>query len=226
MKKILYILIGLFLFSCGGKSWQRNTVDILLDKYQNRPGTEILLSDMEVSRSGKLRHQYSVIGKDQQGKYKELERVTDRKVTEGFFALHYDNLGMSVGRIDSLGNKSTIVAPPGFNTVIGNPNYGEFREENGRRVWHFFPAYLYYSTLFNYGNRMIYYNNYNNYYRHYRNNRPYYGSAGASTSYWGTKSTATKSTHKNFYKRSTYRSGNWRKSYSSSRSRGGGGFGK
>ena len=224
-----YLQITLLLFvlaACGGKAWEANMVDQLLEKYKDKPNTEILLSDMQETSGGKFIHAYKVIGTDNKGDFHLITTVQDNNVTEGFYALHYDNLGMSIGRIDSLGNKSTIVAPPGFNTVIGNPKYGEFREENGQRVWHFFSTYLFYRTLFGMGNRMIYYNHYNDYYHHYRYNRHYYGSGSGSSPSWGTKSTATKQTHKNFYQRSVNRSGSWQRSYSSSSSRGGGGFGK
>lgn len=223
--KYLTFTILLFVFvGCGGKAWETNMVDQLLEKYKDKPNTEVLLSDMRQTSGGNFAHTYKVIGMDNKGDFSLLTTVQDNNVTEGFYALHYDNLGMSIGRIDSLGNKSTIVAPPGFNTVIGNPKYGEFREERGHRVWHFFSTYLFYRTLFGMGNRMIYYNHYNDYYRNYRYNRPYYGSSPKPA--WGTKATATKQTHKNFYQRSVNRSGAWKRSYSSSSSRGGGGFGK
>lgn len=229
MKYLAIGLLSLILLACGGKSWETNLVDQLLERYKNSPNTEILLADMQETNDGKYIHAYKVIGMDGNGGFRDLGTVQDNNVTEGFYALHYDNLGMSIGRIDSLGQKSTLVAPPGFNTVIGNPKYGEFREENGHRVWHFFSSYLFYRTLFGLGTRAIYYDNYHNYYRHYRYSRPYYGYGGRGTSgtpAWGTKSKATQTTHKTFYQRSINRTGSWNKSYTSRSSRGGGGFGK
>lgn len=225
MIKLLYLFTLMFLlFSCYGEKWTENKVDQLLKTYQTQNGTEVVLSDMRVGRNeNSFYHKYEVFAPDQEGNYQKIKTVEDPNVTEGFFALNSDNLGMSIGRITKEGIKSTMVAPAGFEMVIGNPKYGEFSGTDNTGNWVFYPRYSHYPLLFYWGNRQIHRQYYNMYRTGYRNNRHFYGPTNA----WGTNSAESKRTHKGYYTRARQRANSWKRNYSnSSNYRGGGGWGK
>lgn len=224
----LYILILTvsILASCGGKSWKENPVDTLLTEYQSKPKTEIILADADI-KNEKFYHSYIVVEAQNNGEKFVSTKLKEKEVTEGFYALHDNNLGMSLARIDSLGNKSRMVAPAGFYTTVGNLKYGKWEESAGRRQWVYYPGYGYLSAMYFWGPRRIYYGQYYGDFGSRRGNRHYYGPSTQSSK-WGTNSTGTKTTHSNYHSRSVKRTSNWRKRYSSSSSssRGGGGWGK
>lgn len=226
MSKLLsYSFLLITLFGCYGKTWKENAVDKLLTKYKNKKGTEILLADMNYSGDGsRFYHKYEVLTPDSNGDYQKIETFKDNNVTEGFYALHNDNLGMSIGRINEEGECNTMVAPGGYELVVGNQKYGKFEGAGNTGNWVFHPRYSHYPLLFYWGSRsitgMFYYGMYRT---NYRNNRHYYGPLNN----WGTKSAETKKTHKSYYSRAKQRSNSWKRNYSNSTSsRGGGGWGK
>lgn len=225
-KLYISILLAIVLVSCGGQSWKENPVDTLLTKYKDSPKTEIILSDADV-RSDKFYHTYTVVQPDKNADKFTSTKIKEQEVTEGFYALHDNNLGMSIARIDSLGSPSRMVAPAGFYTTVGNWKYGKWEDRNGQREWVYYPSYGYLSAMYFWGPRAIYRSQYYGDFRTSRGNRHYYGPA-KQTSKWGTNSSGTKSTHANYHKRSVNRTSTWRKRYSSSSSssRGGGGWGK
>lgn len=225
MTRIINLLIlTLLLSSCYGEKWEENKVDQILKKYQSQIGTEVVLGDMRVGNTANsFYHKYEVFVLDDKGNYTKIKTVEDPKVTEGFFALNSDNLGMSIGRITRDGEISTMVAPAGFEMVVGNSKYGKFTGEDNTGNWVFYPRYAHYPLLFYWGNRVIHNRYYSMYRSGYRNNRHFYG----PTNSWGTNSAESKRTHRNYYTRARQRTNSWKRNYSkSSNYRGGGGWGK
>ena len=104
-------------------------------------------------------------------------------VTWEFFEANMENLGMDVVTKPYGSYEDEVVnvaSPPGM-AYVGNPRYGQWREDNqGNRFWDWFGPYLFFSTLLH---RPYYYNDWYGWRGGYYGQRPYYGPAGDPNRY-------------------------------------------
>ncbi len=246
-KLLFFILIGAALASCGGKKFKKNPVDDIIKNQPTNKAFSIILNDMDVHGSffEHYFHQYKIIKSDsavQVGDstiYYPTETTTEYvEVSENYFKLHADDMGMEIAARDENGPLSKGTNPPGYSNYVGNSRYGRWEQRGGNSFWAFYGQYAFMSSMFNmmaYPVRRSYYNDWRGNY--YGTGRTYYGpTSGTSGRYYGTGSSYTRATRPNsswsrntsrFKSRvqsRTSRSGS-RYSGSSSRSRGGG-FGK
>lgn len=122
-------------------------------------------------------HKY-IITENGQRRETEWEQVTWE-----FFEANLENLGMDIVTKpygfyeDEVVN---VASPPGM-AYVGNPRYGQWREDNqGNRFWDWFGPYLFFSTLLH---RPYYYNDWYGWRGGYYGQRPYYGPAGDPNRY-------------------------------------------
>ncbi|MEL6561554.1 MAG: hypothetical protein AAFQ94_25420 [Bacteroidota bacterium] len=247
-KILSIILIGIALVSCGGsKKFKKNPIDDIIKELPTDKPYSIILNDMDVHGSffEHYFHQYKIIKSDsavQMGDsivYLPTVTTTDfMEVSESYFKLHADDMGMEIAARDENGKLSKSTNPPGYSSYVGNPRYGRWEQRGGNSFWAFYGQYAFMSSMFNmmaYPVRRSYYNDWRGNY--YGTGRTYYGpTSGTSGRYYGTGSTYTRSTRPNStwsrnnsrfkdkVRSRTSRSGS-RYSGSSSRSRGGG-YGK
>ena len=246
-KTLIFILVGtLVLYSCGGKKFTKSPVDEIMRDMPAGVPFSIVLHDMEVEGSffEHYFHQYEIIANDSaatvDGEKVMLpsRRLTEfKEVSEDYFKMQANNMGMEVASRDSSGNVSKGVNPPGYSNYVGNRRYGRWVQRDGNSFWEFYGKYAFMRSMFNmmaYPVRRSYYDDWRGNY--YGTGRTYYGPRTGGTSYYGTGSAYTRSSRPNSswsnnqsrFKRRvqerTSRSGS-RYSGSSSRSRGGG-FGK
>ena len=247
-KQLIFILVGtLVLCSCGGgKKFKKNPVDDLIRDMPANVPFSIVLHDMEVEGSffETYFHQYEIIATDSVVTIGDsTATLPSRKLTgfmevsEDYFKMQANNMGMEIASRDANGNVSKGVNPPGYSNYVGNQRYGRWVNRGGTSFWEFYGQYAFMSSMFNmmaYPVRRSYYDDWRGNY--YGTGRTYYGPNTGGTSYYGTGSAYTNSTRPNSswsnnqsrFKRRvqerTSRSGS-RYSGSSSRSRGGG-FGK
>lgn len=227
--KILIVLAGIFLFSCGG-GFEKSPIDIIVRDMPREEVFSVLLHDMDVQGnfSKTYYHQYEVI----QGSTPEtIESYTTDwlKVSEQEFNKYINDMGMEIAARDSTGKLTKAVAPPGYNNYVGNAKYGRWENQGGYSFWAFYGQYAFLSSMFRiatYPVRRSYYNDWRGY-----GGRPYYGPGGSyygtgsgynktrnPSSSWNSKSSSFKSRVQSRATRSSGRSGR----SSSSRSRGGG----
>ncbi len=237
LKSISLLITVLALTSCGGsKRFQKNPIDEMVRDMPTGQVFSIILNDMDVQGnfSDTYFHQYKVIENDADGN--PTERLTDwKKVPEGFFQMHINNMGMEIASRGEDGQLKKTVNPPGYSNYVGNPKYGQWKQRDGYSFWEFYGQYAFMSSMFNmmaYPVRRSYYYDWRNNY--YGTGRVYYGPTYGSGRYYGTSSSYTRTTRPNstwnskpntFRQRvanRTSRSSSRYSSSSSSRSRGGG----
>lgn len=226
---IIPLLFCFLLVSCGGKKWNENPLNQMKEKYSDAYMYTVLVTDMDV-KDNKYYHKYDVIVTQKVDSDPEAFKTDWVEVSEPFFIRHEGNLGMEILTKDENGVINEIPSPPGFTNYIGNEKYGKWEGTGDNRTWSFFTQYLFMRSMLGFVYGPVYYAPYNHYRTNYRYNRPFYGWQSRSTTYnhYGTKSSKLKSTRPDFYKRKVSK-GNFRtryQSYTSSSSRGGGGFGK
>jgi hypothetical protein len=212
MKNLFICAICTFtlLLSGCGSSTQKNKyegpspVDLLMRDLASESSYSIILHDMEVNESKKIyKHKYKV-SKNITDSTKVKPTITDwANVTELFFAENMNNMGLELASKSAEGTVSKIPSPPGFNGVVGNKQYGEWRSDNsGQSFWHFYGQYMFMSSMLNMASRPVYRDSYYHY-SDYRNNpntrnTPYYGT-GNNT--YGTNSASARSTNPSFFER-------------------------
>jgi len=228
--------------SCGGGSYKKSPLDVLIRDLPSDQPFSIILYDMNVDGNffKDYYHKYKII--EEQEDETTTERITDwMEVSEEEFQRNLNNMGMEIAARTREGKLSKSAAPPGYHNYVGNQKYGRWRERNGTSFWEFYGQYAFMSSMFNmmsYPARRSYYNDWRGNY--YGTGRSYYGPRTSSGQrYYGTNSKFNQSSNKNsaWSRRSsrtsafrnrvnqrTSRSGS-RSSRSSYRSRGGG-FGK
>ena len=181
-------------------------VDLMIRDMINEETFSIMLYDMQLDEDQNIyQHKYRV--------KKNIEDSTSQPITTGwvnvdeaFFAENLDNMGLELASRSSDGTIHKIPAPPGFNTAVGNPKYGQWRTDNsGNSFWAFYGQYAFMSSMFNmmYG-PPIYRSTYRDYGR-YRNSPSTSGKAykGTGRNTYGTNSATTKKTNPNFFQRKT-----------------------
>lgn len=226
-KPFLYIFfITLVIVSCETKHYNENPVEVMIRSFKDVPRYSIILEDMDITDENYL-HKYTILKSYDDGEVKPSK--TDWKVVDpSFFEKHRSDLGMVIASKDSTGKVHRVAVPPGFNNYVGNPKYGQWETQNGRRHWSFFEQYLFLRTFLYLTSGPIYYNHY----RDYRDHRSYgggsyYGSVMSSDgrTMYGTKGTMTKKAKPDFFERKA-RSSKWNKNFKpASARRSGRGFG-
>ncbi len=201
------ILFSLFLVSCSSESKYEgpSPVDLLIRDMMDEESFSIILYDMQLDESKDLyQHKYRI--KTNIDDSLPEPKVTEWKdVSEVFFAQNLENMGLELASKSTDGKIHKAPAPPGFNTAVGNPKYGEWRRDNsGNSFWAFYGQYAFMSSMFHMmAGRPVYRSTYTDYSR-YRSNpstsgRAYYGT-GTKNSY-GTSSATARATNPNFYQR-------------------------
>jgi hypothetical protein len=130
--------------------------------------------------------------------YQKLQIVNGDKVTNSDwieidqedFEPIMNALGMSIlSKPYGVYEQDAIEAahPPGI-AFVGNPTYGEYREQNGRSMWHYYGQYAFFNSMM--GSNRYYRDDYS----HWNSNRHtnYYGRNALAPTY-GTKSPLVKS---------------------------------
>lgn len=203
---LIVILISLLLSSCG-KSEKKyegpSPVDILIRDLMDKQSFSIILYDMQLDESKNLyQHKYRI--KENIGDSLPEPKITEWKdVSEIFFAENVDNMGLELASKSPDGTIHKIPAPPGFNTVVGNEKYGQWRRDsNGNSFWAFYGQYMFMSTMFNMMAGPVYRNTYTDYGRYRSNpstrNQAYYGTA---SNRYGTNSPSTRASNPSFFQR-------------------------
>ncbi|MDX2306110.1 MAG: hypothetical protein NW226_25085 [Microscillaceae bacterium] len=203
---LIVLILVVFLSACETKNKYEgpSPVDLMIRDLSNEPTFSIILFDMQLDESkGLYQHKYRVKTniEDSTSQPKTTDWVD---VSESFFAENMENMGLELASKSSDGTVHKIPAPPGFNTAVGNPKYGEWRNDNsGNSFWAFYGQYAFMSTMFNmmYGPPL-----YRSTYTHYNNYRsnPSTGSQpyrGTGRNTYGTNSPVTKSSNPNFFQR-------------------------
>ncbi|MFY0626043.1 MAG: hypothetical protein JXR07_07105 [Reichenbachiella sp.] len=232
-----FLLLVLLLASCG-RSFKKIPIDTIIKEIPKDQVFSIVLNDMNVEGTftNTYKHEYVVITEEQPGQPEE-QNYGWFEVSESYFEMHVNDMGMELASRGEDGKLSKGVNPPGYNNYIGNEKYGQWENRGGHSFWAFYGQYAFMNSMFNmmtYPVRRSYYNDYRRGY--YGTGRGYYGPMTGGRSYYGTNSSYTQSSrprsswsrnNSSFKQRvagRTSRSGS-RYSGSTSRSRGGG-FGK
>ncbi|MFA8344303.1 MAG: hypothetical protein ACEPO8_15120 [Rhodothermaceae bacterium] len=198
MKKAISALILLLLVGCGGKSFTKNPIDVLVKNMSNLESFSIILYDMEEKGMffKNYYHQYKVI-KEVNGEIKS-ETTDWLEVSKSYFFSNENNMGMELVSKVKGGKLNKIASPPGYSGYVGNSRYGEWRSSGGNSFWVFYGQYAMLSHLLNMNSYPVYRTGWNDYDRNYRSNRPYYGKTNKDGSRaYGSRSTFAKKTNPN-----------------------------
>jgi hypothetical protein len=179
-------------------------VDMMTRDLDKEKTYSVVLYDMQMDESkGLYEHKYKIT-KDIENEKSNPEITGWKKVSEQFFAENLDNMGLELASKSPDGKVHKAPSPPGFNGVVGNEKYGQWKTDNsGNSFWAFYGQYMFMSTMLNMvAGPPIYRNSYYAYDR-YRSNpstrgMAYYGS-GSNT--YGTNSPANKASNPNFFAR-------------------------
>lgn len=116
---------------------------------------------------------------------------TDAELAKGIYwasaeELQSDAIGMDIyskGFGDFAEQASTVATPPGM-AYVGDPNFGEWNENNGNSFWVFYGQYRLFSDLIGGPNPYHYRSEYNDWNRSYRyQGKPYYSGSSDSPRY-------------------------------------------
>ncbi|MFA8451430.1 MAG: hypothetical protein ACEPOW_12120 [Bacteroidales bacterium] len=184
-----FCLLFVFCFSCSNNGgYNKTPIDKLIVEMSDIPDYSIILNDMDY-RDGKYVHEYKIV----EHKFKPIDTLFSRttsflEVSPEFFQKHEKNLGMEiVSKVN--GKLSKVASPPGYNTYVGNSNYGHWVNNNGSSFWEFYGRYAMLNSMFHmmsYPVRRSYYDDFDD---HRRRGRSYYGPANNGRHYYGTGST-------------------------------------
>ena len=229
-------VITLVLASCGGTSIPPNPINALMESLSKKGTYTITLDDMNLNGE-QYEHTYKIyqIKSDNSVVISYSKKIN---VSDDFFMLHEDDMGMEVVSKTDKGAINTLISPPGFTNFVGNENFGEWKEayvdtldirdDADSTFWVFNEANSNLAEELGIQGLNITLLEYNNFQENYLFNRPFYGpkTAPDSTKY-GTRSSHRVRYFPLFYRRRSLNR-NFYKRYSSSStgSRGGGGFGK
>lgn len=192
------IVAAVVLVSCGGSSYQKNPLDILVRDLPSDQIFSVILYDMDVKGNflESFHHQYRVIQEDKSGELKEYTTGW-LEVGKQTFNSHVNDMGMEIVARDSTGNLSKAAAPPGYHNYVGNAKYGQWQtNSSGGSFWAFYGRYAMMSSMFNmmaYPARRSYYNDWRGSY--HGTGRSYYGPKTQGSSYYGTNSKYNRTTN-------------------------------
>lgn len=174
----------------------KSPVDDLIKEMTDVPSYSIILFDMNTEGSyfKEFYHQYRIIKEVDSGKV-VIDTTQWYEVSEDFFKMHMEDMGMEIASKGADGKVVKTVAPPGYNNYVGNERYGHWVNRNGSSFWEFYGRYAFMSSMFNmftYPVRRSYWNDYRDNY--YGRGRSYYGPSTGGSNMYGTKSKYAKST--------------------------------
>ncbi len=240
MKKLknnaFLMLLVLVVAGCGGTTLPPNPINALMDKLADEDGYTITLDDMDLN-GDEYTHRYKIYTIDQDSKV-TISYSPRVVVSEDFFFLHEDDMGMELVSKTPEGVINSLISPPGFTNFIGNDNFGVWNEVyvdtmnvisyDDSTFWKFTGANSNMAEELGIEGLNISLGEYKTFQESYYLNRPFYGPKMApdSTKY-GTRSPHRVRYFPGFYRRRALNR-NFYKRYGSSSTgnRGGGGFGK
>ncbi len=211
---------------CSSKKFKKTPLDNFIIENSNEKEFSVILEDMDVEGTffKSYKHKYRIIKHKDDVPYEETTNWIE--VSEKFFSIHENNLGMVILEKNDQGKISKAASPPGYR-YVGDSRYGEWRTHNGISFWGFYGRYMFMNQMFGMINRPVYRGAYDTYSSGgYYGTRNYYGPKSGGRTLYGTNSPQTRKSNPNFFKRRASKSG-----WSSSRSRSGSrsrssGFGK
>ncbi|PIE71220.1 MAG: hypothetical protein CSA22_04115 [Deltaproteobacteria bacterium] len=187
---LLLFAVVLFVSGCGRSS--SPPLEKLKTALVNVPSYSILLEDMaeEGSFSKTYFHKYRVIQEDSQWSSDWME------VSKDYYDQYRDFLGMCI-YVKTPEKEITEATPPGY-AYVGNPRYGEWRQNSsGQTFWEFYGKYALISNLFGGWYRPIYRNDYTGYRNARARHEPYFG----RNREYGTRGRVARTVKPNFYSR-------------------------
>lgn len=231
-----WLIAVVVLAGCGGTTVPTNPLNVLIEGMSDQGSYTVILDDMDL-KDDQYTHRYKVFRVNQDSTV-SVGYTKSIPVSENFFFLHEDNIGMELVSRTTHGATNSLVSPPGFTNFVGNKYYGEWKEAfvdtvdvlnyEDSTFWVFNARHQKLAHELGLDGLNITLLEYKEFRDVYLFNRPYYGpkTAPDSTKY-GTRSAHMVRYYPGFYRRRTLNR-NFRKRYSSSStgSRGGGGFGK
>ena len=204
--RLLLLSVALTVFACGGKDrFEKSPVDDIISQkglLDNKETFSIILYDMDVDDSkGVYKHKYQV-KTNLEDSTKKADITDWMPVSEYFAADHINDMGMELASRGEDGELHKTPAPPGYNTVVGNSKYGQWKtDSNGNSFWAFYGQYMFMRTMFHMAlGPPIYRSSYTGYRSHMSNpstrSKAYYGS-GRNT--YGTRSASSRSMNPSFH---------------------------
>jgi len=202
--KLSIFFLGFFLFSCGGSSFEKSPVDVLIRDMDQEKNFTIILFDMDVEGGwpDTYKHKYKIIKEKEDGT--PFEETTDwYEVSERTFSFYENDMGMEIAsKTDGKVTKET--SPPGYSKYVGNEKYGSWQtNSSGNSFWAFYGQYAFMSSMIGLVAGPVYRTGYYDYYNNYRGRRPYYGSMTNGRSSYGTLSDASRRQNPGFHSRAT-----------------------
>lgn len=194
----LYTILLISLFSCsGGKDWKKSPVDTIIRDMSDKKNFSIILYDMDVEGSfvKTYKHQYKVISLQDETPQEETTQWYE--VSEQFFMINENNMGMEIAAKSDDGKVSKTASPPGYSNYVGNPQYGQWNNSGGSSFWEFYGKYAMMSSLFNMMTYPAYRSHYTDYRSNYYGRKAYYGPKTSSGHTYGTKSAFARKTNAN-----------------------------
>ena len=195
---IVLALVLLLSAACG----HSNPLDRLAKELDIFPAYSVVLHDMKEGGNitDEYYHQYRVVWGEHQAGTDELEfhdRIDDWvPVSRDHYNRYQDYLGMTVLAKDEDG-VDRGQQPAGYR-YVGNPRYGEWRtDSSGGSFWSFYGKYVFLSRMFDTYRRPIYRSDWDDYRSHRNRGQPYFGPSRQ----YGTRGTATQTTHRSFFER-------------------------
>lgn len=119
----------------------------------------------------------------------ETKETGWEQVDESFYEANLEFLGMAIlAKPYGVFEQDRLIqaAPPGM-AYVGNPKYGEWKEDNrGDRFWSWYGRYAFFSHLF-FSTPFFYnYNSWNGWHNNYRYQKPYFGDTKDGLTQYGT----------------------------------------
>lgn len=225
----IFFALALLLASCGGTVLPKDPVKKMQEEFTTKYAYTITLNDMDL-RDNQYFHKYRIfdIAKDKSVTY----TTTDwKKVSDDFFAYHEGDLGMEVLSKLPNGKYNNLVTPPGFTHFVGNSTYGEWHAPfsimgygDTTLYWKFNDDVL--ANQLELQKPVVTQKEYNEFQERFLYNRPYYGTkTHKDSTRYGTYSSYWLFMRPRFYQRRSANR-NFNKPFSTTGTRGGGGFGK
>jgi hypothetical protein len=223
---IPFLILGA-LTSCGGTVIPPNPLMQMRASLNANTAYTVLLLDMNLEGT-QYQHQYRVLEISASNKVKST--LTDwNKVSDDFFALHQDDLGMELMSKNKDGKTNNLVTPPGFTNFIGNVKYGSWSGPDSLSVWKFDSDQQQLEADLGLKDLAVSKAEYSDFLKRFLFNRPFYGAkVHKDSTKYGTHSRHWLYLRPNFYRRRTSSKNFYKPNTrtTSSSTRGGGGHGK
>lgn len=227
-------LLILLLASCGGKVLPPDPMKKIKEDLKGKHAYTILLDDMDL-KGKQYYHRYKYFYIDKSNKV-DVVKGTLTKVSNDFFAQHYENIGMEIYNKFPNGNINHLASPPGFSLFVGDTTFGQWAllsvDEFGdsSRVWQFSPPYHFLEKELGLNAGQVKKEDYDNFIETGFMTKPYYGKHWhPDSTQFGTNGVYTHILRPWFFMRMLNNNGFLKSNYGNSSGggfRGGGGFGK